>query len=602
MSAVRAADGRGRLQALRLAPVPGVPTTIERHGPALAGYLLITVLYCWRAVWHIRDRLISDGYDGAFYLWNDWQIPRAFGHVFHLHNPFYTNAIFYPVGIRLGFSTNNWLEAIVSWIMTPFLGFVTTEGVIQLSAVVATGFFAYLLAYHECGCRLPAFVAGAAFTLAPYHFIRLPAHFSLNHMQLLPAGILALLWLYDRPSRTRATIFGVVCACTFLTDEYYAVFLAIATVTIGIYRHRQTFTKTFAIRLVQSSCVAVVPCLPLILEMIREIIQHEQDHPPGWFGADQLSTDVLSWVLPPASHPLWGSHFSAIDARVLNGERIAYPGLVILVLATLALVLGRGQRRWLWALLAGIFAILSCGPFLHVNGHTGAHFTYLDAHFDVPMPAFVFHFLPVLSGLRALGRFSIVAILALDLLAAIALVHLARGRPAWIGRTLSIGALAVVLVELLPGPLPLQPVGGPAAYSLLGREPDGGAVLEIPLQWSGTQLLGDRYPIPRLDYIFSYYATLHGHPITGGLSSRYPAKRFAMLEGIPLFRQILAFEHQPGFSDPPTFTVATLRDLGIRYIVYHRDRPQPALFAYVSAFDLPVFADDGTVVIWRIPS
>ena len=52
---------------------------------------------------------------------------------------------------------------------------------------------------------------------------------------------------------------------------------------------------------------------------------------------------------------------------------------------------------------------------------------------------------------------------------------------------------------------------------------------------------------------------------------------------------------------PPTFTAEDLRDLGIGFVVTHRDRPRPAVEAYLATLDLPVLADDGTVVVRKVP-
>jgi hypothetical protein len=126
-------------------------------------------------------------------------------------------------------------------------------------------------------------------------------------------------------------------------------------------------------------------------------------------------------------------------------------------------------------------------------------------------------------------------------------------------------------------------------------------VLEVPLQWEpGLQLLGDTQPV-RLDYIFLYYATFHKKPLVSGMAARYPQKRVNILTSIGVYRQLLALEHEPGFSDAPTFTAADLKSLGIGYVVYHRDLPQPEAYAYLAGLGLPVLADDGTVIVWKVP-
>ncbi len=39
---------------------------------------------------------------------------------------------------------------------------------------------------------------------------------------------------------------------------------------------------------------------------------------------------------------------------------------------------------------------------------------------------------------------------------------------------------------------------------------------------------------------------------------------------------------------------------GIDFVVYHRDDPAPDALRYIEALDLPVLADDGTVIVWKV--
>src|SRR5690242_5823417 len=82
------------------------------HGPALAGYVLLTAVMFWPVVGHFRTRILSDGGDGAAYLWNLWSLPRA---LLGGHNPFDTKDLFFPVGAHTAFNTNMPLLSIGSW-------------------------------------------------------------------------------------------------------------------------------------------------------------------------------------------------------------------------------------------------------------------------------------------------------------------------------------------------------------------------------------------------------------------------------------------------------------------------------------------------------
>jgi hypothetical protein len=195
---------------------------------------------------------------------------------------------------------------------------------------------------------------------------------------------------------------------------------------------------------------------------------------------------------------------------------------------------------------------------------------------------------------------SILGVLALDVLAAMSLAALARRSPRRGGLLIGV-ALAVTVFELVPGPLPGRPTTVPEPYDAIADDSIGGAVLELPLQWStGSSVVGDRAS-GRYSSIFMVYATRHGRPLVNGWVSRYPNERLARLTSTPVYRQILGLEREPGFVDEPVFGPGDLRALGIGYVVYHRDRALPAAEQYFRLLNLPVLADDGTVLVWRIP-
>jgi hypothetical protein len=123
-------------------------------------------------------------------------------------------------------------------------------------------------------------------------------------------------------------------------------------------------------------------------------------------------------------------------------------------------------------------------------------------------------------------------------------------------------------------------------------------------EWEGDQTL------------LLYYATKHGKPMVNGMVPRYPQERLAALQALPVYDQLLGFftdaaptvyqpvpaGRPPGEAHPPaTFTAADLEALDIGYVVYHRDRPRPAAYDYLSGLGMPVLADDGTVLVWKVP-
>src|SRR5581483_10412726 len=493
----------------------GTQTRLVRHATALAGFILLTAVFFWPVVGHLPTRILSDGGDGPAYLWNLWALPHA---LLSGHNPFATDHLFYPVGALTAFNTNMPLVAMLSWPLQKLFGLGVAANIVQLGAVVLSGFGAYLLAEHVTGDRWASFVAGTAFTFVPYHFAHL-AHFDLNHLEFLPFGLWTLLRLYQRPTRGRALAYGAVVGLTFLTDSYYFVFLLIASAVVAAWQWRETLRR-------EAAATAAVVAAPLLAAMLREIVVfHSLDPLTNWAGADSYSSDLLSWVTPAVQQRIWAPHV-ARWALATGGERLAFPGTVVFLLVVYAVVRGHARRHGLWLALAGVFAVLSFGPFLHVATRTGGWFTAYGAHFAVPMPYYVVHFIPIVNGVRDPGRFSVVGALALDVLAAVAVARLAavagrRGRR-W-AVAVPVVALALVLVESYPTTIPRLQTAIPRPYGAIAADPGQGAVLEVPLQWrTGFGQWGDTGGD---DTMAMYYATRHHKPLVGGMVARYPARR-----------------------------------------------------------------------------
>jgi hypothetical protein len=202
---------------------------------------------------------------------------------------------------------------------------------------------------------------------------------------------------------------------------------------------------------------------------------------------------------------------------------------------------------------------------------------------------------------RAPGRLALIGVLAAVVLAAGALCDLCRRWPE--RRRLVLAAVSLVIAfELLPGRLVSRPGGAPAVYSAIAADDSGGAVLEIPLQWStGVEVIGDTSNGLHVA-LFMAWATVHEQPYVGGSVSRYSDERLDRLLAIPVYRQLLALQDEPGIDDPPRFTAADLADLGIGYVVYHRSLPEPDIYDHLAGLDLPVLADDGDIIVWTVPA
>lgn len=562
-------------------------------------FVVVVIVAFWPLFRDFPRGVWADSGDGAVFLWSYWRIPRA---LLQLDNPFSETGLFYPVGAHLAFNTNTPLLSVLSWPLQKAIGLPGTSVVLGASALISSGVAMYALVRRVGASRPAGFFAGVAFILLPWRTNRIITHMNLIHTEFTVLAILAALALLDRPRVRNALLLGAVLAAAVLTDLATATMAGLAAVTILVARWRDTLRPDVLRRLPVVVVTAIVGGLPILVPLLADVRAGEAGAPPGLGGADGFSADVLSWLLPYARHPLWGSLFRGNYESVSGNERFAYVGLVVAALAVLGAIKAKG-RRSVWITVAVVFGLLSFGPGLHVNGWTGSLFTYQGFRFSIPMPYLLLHQLPFAGTFRAPARFASVAQVGILVLAALGLDHLAaRLRPRVPALAVVGLATALMVVDFLPPTsyLRLDPTIDPA-WSRMAADPSPGAVLDIPLQFRhGFGSLGD--PNGGDQSRFMYSAIFHQRPMVGGSAARIPDQRLRALQEIPLYRDILRVEGQYGPpTEGPTFTAADLDALGIRFVVHHLDTPVPVLGEYLKTLGLERYPSSDRLEVWKVP-
>lgn len=555
----------------------------HRHGPVLGAYVALTTVALWPAVAHFRTRPMIGSGDSSIFYWAWWWMPRSIGEG---QNPLHTTDIMYPVGVELGVTVTAPALSALSWPVRAWLGPDAQINAVQLAAAFTAAVAAYFLAHRIWQHRSAAALAGAAFAFAPYRFVHAGEHLNLIATGILPLSILVFLRFVERASWQRGAVLGGVLGFAVLLEPQLAVVCAVGIAPFAVV-HREALRKGLR-ELGLAMGVALVVSAPALVPLINGLRNGESSSPQATRDLAATSASPFSWIIPPDRHPWFGA-LARVEVLSIGSEGIVYPGLVLIGLAVAGRNLRQTTERRGWVALAAVGFGLSLGPFL-VIGHR---------YLDVPLPYLVLRALPFMDTMRAPGRFALLGVLAVAVLAAGALAVLAERDPRRRSLVLVVVA-AITAVELLPGPLASRDGGAPAPYEAIADDPGDGAVLEIPMQWStGVEVIGDTSNDLHVA-LFMAWATVHGQPYVGGSVSRYPDARLDRLYDISLYRQILAMEEEPGFDDPPAFDGVDLADLGIGYVVYHRDAPEPAVLRHLEGLGLPVLADDGSVIVWKV--
>jgi hypothetical protein len=263
------------------------------------------------------------------------------------------------------------------------------------------------------------------------------------------------------------------------------------------------------------------------------------------------------------------------------------PWVAIGVIAVAAGVAGfRGVPGWWW--FTGGFAWLSLGPFIHLAGFN----TY------VPTPWALLRYLPVLGAARMPTRLTILVMLGLSMLLALAVQHL-RMRSRHPAAIVAVTA-ALLVLELLPAPRAVSSAAVPAIYRLIAADPRPVRVLHLPVGLKdGLSNMGG------FSTRYQYYQTVHEKPLIGGYLSRLPPGTIDSYEREPLLGALLHLSEGRALSPAETGSALEaapefVQRMNVGYVVVNTVHASPALIAFAGrAFALTSIATDGDDHLYR---
>jgi hypothetical protein len=488
---------------------------------------------------------------------------------------------------------------------------------IVLLSFTFAAYGAFCLARYLWRSERAALLAGLAYGFSTYGFDHLLGHLNLISYELIPFYLLFLLKALHKKGRAallswqtfKLVVPPVLCLLGLLLLELqYVLYMAFFSLFYLLYlaglwgwkrlRHLPTPFNLGKIyrRAVLIGLGFAVLSLPLTIPMLNEALNNPNTVPLRQ--ENSYSADLLAYFYPSPFHPLWGDAMQRaikpFTATLI--EKVVFPGFTVylLILAGFGVWLcrrfltGRNgsketlqppnieetgptlrlrdrsprdrlDRDWspgpvFWLVIAAIFAVLSFGPRLHING----------VEHGPALPGALIYELPILNITRVPARFAIVAILGLALVAAWGLSRLENAWPRHrrVANALTGLALLALGFELLPAPYPLAPYEVSPFYHMLAAQPGSDySIMEVPLNFGKYQ------------YTTNYLEAqmTHGKPDLNGYISRNPV--FAPYYGVPVFREFRDFEGSPPPDILPAQTpdAGILRYFGVRYIVIRKD-------------------------------
>jgi hypothetical protein len=394
----------------------------------------------------------------------------------------------------------------------------------------------------------------------------------------------------------RVELFGLRVSMTRLYTPVLLFTLLLVVRAWLIVRLKFSWRAPFELRYVRTAIVGAFTCAVLLSPVLFAMATPKAGRP--WSGPTILwrssapGVDVASWLTPNPLHPLWGSGQDSWLAHLPNGfdENVASFSLIAVGVIALAAVRTGFRGPLGWWIFTGIFACLSLGPFITIYGVN----TY------VPTPWALLRYLPIVGAARMPTRMTILVMLGLSMLFAMAVAHLRRrvARP-----QLAAACIAVLLIfELLPAPRPVFSAAVPEFHRIIHDDPRPVRVLNLPFGLKDGLSERGAYSAR-----YQYFQTVHEKRLIGGYLSRLPDDAIPRYRRHPLIRVLLRLSEgrplEPGMEEDALAAAPEfVHRMQVGYVVVDTGMVSPELAAFArKAFPMSPVTVEGPFELYRTP-
>jgi hypothetical protein len=521
-----------------------VDRRLQSVWPLLA-YTLLTLVMTYPAVCHLDDLVLGDGQDVWTFWWNKWWVQEALTTGQGLHT---TPYLFYPQGVSLAYHSFSWLNMALWMLLEPLVGTVAAYNLSVLWVFPLAGWGMERLVRESTGSGGAAFLAGLIYAFVPYRLGQYN-HPHLMGTQWIPFYTLYLLRAIRSGRRQHILLASLFLVLTALVGWNLLLYLVIWTAWVAGYSWlaRAGALKRLLGVLAWIFAIGGVVLSPLLVPLLAG---RAGEDPLGDVQQDWMQTDLLAYVVPNPSHPLWGAAVKPIYGQMGRPRRVVHLGYTVMALFGYGLARRRVRRRtglwWGGTLLLWVMAL---GPFLKLHGHV---------YRSIPLPYYPLSRLFAFQLLKIPDRYNLLLSLSAGVVVGYAVADLLARLRGRVRVGVLVGLSVLIPFEYLGVPVEMQPLRIPRFYEGLARETGEFAIVELPIDFYDA---AKRYML---------YQTVHGRPIVEGHVSRRPPEATAFLDAHPLLRSLYQTQEiDPALTDVSR-QLRALRDAGFRYIIVHK--------------------------------
>ena len=496
--------------------------------PGRGGLLAAVILTsAWLVITWPQPRVLATAaYPHQDVYFNMWRLEWLAHTVVRDPRHLLDGNMFYPETRTLTYSDAVPVEGAVAapliWMHVPP---VLVQNVMIFGAMIVSGCAMFALVRYLTASAGAALIAALGFAFAPYRIDHV-MHLELQWVMWSPLAFLYLHRTFETGRLKYGVLTGLMVALQMLSSIYYGVFLAtllgagaaLLFLARRLERPRQTMTSLAA-----GGLLAVTICGAYAVPYLKT-----RAH------VGERSVEQVAMFSARPSNYLTATPENWLYGHVLESrgrpERRLFPGTIIGLLAIIGLLLRPPARAAIVYLLLLVLAFeMSLGFSGHIYG-------------------WLYHYVPVYRGLRAVARLGVYVLLFVCVLAGYGFtaVSYAWGRR---GRAALAAVLIVAVTAEYRVSLPLSDDAAntaPPVYRILARQPRG-VVAEFPM--------ADPSRLPGLDPQYLYCSTFHWFPLVNGYSGMYPQS---------YIDRLIHLEH---FPDARSFQ--QLQSDNVRYIILH---------------------------------
>ena len=418
----------------------------------------------------MSTHLIGGTADGWQFPWNNYVFRER---VLNGEDPYYTDEVFYPMGVSLILHGYTEFNDVIGLILSPFFNDVAVTNLMVIFATFLSGFGAYLLTRELTGSPLAGLFAGIAFAFCPFRMLRIIGHIHMALTQFLPLAIWAILKMAKTQKVKYAILTGLFFALACYCNYYFVIYLLIAFMLIvayGVVRYKEWRTILFLRNLVISGAVAVLLLLPVAYHTYLLLKTGTAESYSGEEAFYIKNAADIGDYLRVA--PLNRAILHALDKNPLIWPYSKVTsGLVVLLMFVPGIIFVFKKRpRYFGVLLFSgfVFFLLSLGPYLQITDSL-----------RLPMLYNFISGMPILSHARSPERFGIMVNLVMAIVAGY-MLSVVAAKLSGIRKTAVCSAVFVLLLfELATIPYPTEAFDPPKIFYQLAKN-KGNTLLSLP--------------------------------------------------------------------------------------------------------------------------